>query len=447
MKTTVLLVGLSCLLAGPARAQMEPTAGEWKTWVIPSGAALAVPPPPSAKATRAEAQTVLALAQRRDSASRQLIRYWNAGAPGYRWQAISESLLHDPVAMWRAQALMNIAIYDATVAAWHAKYAYRRPGPDARHAEAACVAHNSSPSYPSEHAVAAGAASAVLAALFPAKADSLRQLAADAGRSRILAGVAYPSDVDAGFELGQRVAAAVLERAKTDSCDAVWKGAAPTQATLWHDKRAPVAPMRGHWRPFVLTSGRQFRPGPPPDYTADMQELKMAKRTPATMGRAFYWASNDYWGEMLNRKLFETGQYLDAPRAARAYALLSVAAFDAGVACWDAKFSYWGIRPDQYDPSYQPVLPVTPPFPGYPSGHATLSCARGTVLSYLFPEETQLCDAKAHEAAESRFDGGIHFRTDNIVGLALGKKVGLEVVKRARQDGADAPAPRKVASR
>ncbi|MDB5235852.1 MAG: PA-phosphatase [Hymenobacter sp.] len=447
MKTLLLAVGLSCLMAAPVRAQMEPTAGEWKTWVIPSGAAFAVPPPPSAKATRAEAQTVLALAQRRDSAALQLIRYWNAGAPGYRWQAISESLINDPVLMWRSQALMNIAIYDATVAAWHAKYAYRRLGPDGRHAEAACVARNSCPSYPSEHAVAAGAASAVLAYLFPAKADSLKQLAADAGRSRILAGVAYPSDVEAGYDLGQRVAAAVMERAKTDSCDAVWKGTLPTQAGLWHDARPPMAPMRGHWRPFVLTSGRQFRPGPPPNYATEMQELKNAKRTFRTMGRAFLWVTSNYWSETLDRKLFETNLYLNAPRAARAYALMSVAGFDAGVACWDAKYTYWGIRPDQYDPAYKPVLPVTPPFPGYPSGHATISNARGMVLSYLFPEDAKLFAAQAREAAESRFDGGIHFRTDNTVGLDMGQKVGNEVVKRAKLDGADAPAPRKVASR
>ncbi|HEX8329006.1 MAG TPA: phosphatase PAP2 family protein [Hymenobacter sp.] len=447
MRTKLLFLGLCCLSARPTLAQVEPAAGQWKTWVIPSGAAMAVAPPPSAKATRAEAQTVLALAQRRDTAAQRQIRYWDAGAPGYRWQAIAEHLSSDPIFMWRGQTLMNIAIYDATVAAWHAKYAYRRTGPAGRRRSTACVALPTSPSYPSEHAVAAGAAAAVLGYVYPAKADSLRQLAEAAAQSRVLAGVAYPSDVQAGLDLGRRVAAAIIEKAKTDSCDAVWKGTVPTQASLWRDKRPPVAPMRGHWRPFVLASGRQFRPGPPPDPAADMQELKTAKRTQATMARAFHWATGNQWGEMLNRKLFETGLYLNAPRAARAYALLSVAAFDAGVACWDAKYVYWGIRPNQYDPTYQTVLPLTPPFPGYPSGHATLSNSRATVLGYLFPEDAELFLAKAREAAESRFDAGVHFRVDNTVGLDMGRKVGLEVIKRARQDGADAPPPRKVASR
>ena len=43
----------------------------------------------------------------------------------------------------------------------------------------------------------------------------------------------------------------------------------------------------------------------------------------------------------------------------------------------------------------------------------------------------------AKDGAESRFQGGIHIRTDNEVGLELGKKVSEMVVKRLKQDGAD----------
>jgi hypothetical protein len=44
---------------------------------------------------------------------------------------------------------------------------------------------------------------------------------------------------------------------------------------------------------------------------------------------------------------------------------------------------------------------------------------------------------KAKEVAESRFQGGIHFRTDNEVALELGKKVAIEIVKKLKLDGAD----------
>ncbi|WP_375435878.1 phosphatase PAP2 family protein [uncultured Hymenobacter sp.] len=440
MNTKLLLSLLCWLMATQGIAQPESDAGEWKTWVIPSGEAYRLPPPPSAKATRVEVQSLLNLAQRRDSADMQLVRYWSAGAPGYRWQAIIDNLTTDLGVVARTKLLVNVAIYDATVAAWNTKYAYRRPRPTAKHAQlAACLPTPDSPSYPSEHAVAASAAAEVLAYLFPAKADSLRQLANDAGRSRLLAGVAYPSDVEAGMALGRRVAAAVIEHAKTDSCDAVWKGTMPTQAGLWHDKRPPMGAMQGHWRPFVLASGRQFRPGPPPDPAAGMKELKEFKRTPAAIFRAFYWAANTYWNEETDRKLFETNLYLNAPRAARVYALFSIATYDASIACWDTKYTYWYIRPYQYDSTFVCALPGTPPHPSYPSGHATISNARATVLSYLFPENRMLFQQKAKEAAESRFEAGLHFRIDNTVGLEMGEKVGLEVVKRARQDGADTP--------
>ncbi len=446
MKSRLSVIVFCWLVAAQSMAQTEPGAGAWKTWVIPSGAAYRLPPPPTGKAGRAEVQTLLRLAQQRDSAALQQIKFWDAGAPGYRWELLAEQLPFAIQVRARNKMLLDVAIYDATVAAWDTKYAYRRPRPSAAHAKIRpCLPVPDCPSYPCERAVAAGAAAAVLAQLLPAKADSIRQLALAACRSRTLAGVAYPSDVEAGFALGQRVAAAVLQRAQTDSLDAAWKGAAPNRPGLWHDKRPPMLPMRGHWRPMVLASGSQFRPGPPPDPAADMKELREFKRTPQALARAYYWVTTDFWGEACVREIFENNLCGNAPRAARVCALVSVAAHDAGIACWDAKFTYWGIRPDQYDPTYVPPLLVTPPFPGYPSGHATTSNARAVVLAYLFPEDAKYFLAKAREAAESRFEGGVHFRVDNTVGLDMGKKVGEAVVRYARQDGADAPA--KLAKR
>ncbi len=441
MKTTL----LSCLfiLIGllQSYAQVEQRAGNWKTWVIASGEAYRLPPPPNASATQAEEKTLLGMQHQRDSSAIRLMNYWNAGAPAYRWQTVVERLYGFPPAWARAKALMNVAIYDATVAAWNTKYAYQRPRPSTHNpALTPYFAKPDSPSYPCEHAVAAGAAAAILGYLFPAKADSIRQVAEGACRSRVLAGVAYPSDVSAGFELGQRVAQAVIERAKTDGSDAVWDGKRPAGTGLWTDKRPPSQPMNGYCKPWVLTAGNQFRPGPPPDPAEGMKELKEARKSPQTMARAYYWAYNDFWSEVMDQKLFENGLNGNPPRAARVYALVSVAAFDAGIACWDAKYTYWSIRPDQYDPTYKPPLMFTPPHPSYPSGHATISTARATVLSYLFPEAGSFFMDKAQEAAESRFEGGVHFRIDNVVGMDMGRKVGDEVVKRARQDGADRPA-------
>src|SRR5260370_11689484 len=89
----------------------------------------------------------------------------------------------------RALALVHVAIYDAMVAAWDSKYAYNRPRPSRLDQDfTTVIANPHSPSYPSEHAVAAGAASAVLAYLFPTDAQMILAQADAAGRARLLAG-------------------------------------------------------------------------------------------------------------------------------------------------------------------------------------------------------------------------------------------------------------------
>ena len=42
---------------------------------------------------------------------------------------------------------------------------------------------------------------------------------------------------------------------------------------------------------------------------------------------------------------------------------------------------------------------------------------------------------RAKDGAESRFQGGIHFRTDNEAGLELGKHIGAYIVNRNKKDG------------
>ena len=67
------------------RGQVEPHAGQWKTWVISSGRDYRVPPPPSPWQTRAEVRRLERLTHHLDDASRQRVAFWDAGAPAYRW--------------------------------------------------------------------------------------------------------------------------------------------------------------------------------------------------------------------------------------------------------------------------------------------------------------------------------------------------------------------------
>lgn len=418
-------------------AQVEPNAGNWKTWFITSGKDYRLPAPPAYKN---EVAQVLSTQKNLDSATRQQIIYWNGGSPGYRWQEMMNKLWTVDTGRYGALAnmLLGTAIYDATVAAWDTKYTYNRPRPFAADSRVrAHVVKPESPSYPCEYSVAAGVASTIIAHFYPALADSVKKLAGQVTASRIAAGVAFPSDTKAGFELGKKIAEKEIEYTKDYVSKEQWDGKIPDQPGLWRGKYA-MYPTAGKNKTVVLQSGSEFRPGPPPDFAKDMAELKNYKQTFRSLSNAFYWANQLWFMEYLPRKIFENCLNLNPPRVARIYAAVNVATYDGFVACWDAKYTYWGIRPNQYDTTFRPAILITPPFPGYPSGHAAVSGVMAEVYSYFFPEEKELYRQKAKEAAESRFQAGIHFRTDNEVALELGKKVGAKVIAKVKMDGADA---------
>jgi membrane-associated phospholipid phosphatase len=442
-------------LSPSARAQsgihlIEPKAGTWKTWVIASPSALRRPAPPDQAATVAEIKQLQGLASQRDAAGLEQVKFWDTGGPSYRWNeiAVNEALknnLNANMAL-RALALVHVAAYDAIMAAWDSKYTYNRPRPSEFDRSLQTVLPNpASPSYPSEYATIAAANSAVLAYLFPDDAKLFDDKAQEAGRSRLLAGVEYPSDVQAGFELGKVVAAQVIARAKTDGSDAKWTGSVPSEPGHWNGTN-PIMPTAGTWKTWVLTSGNEFRPGPPPAYNspeeaADLNTLKAIQRTPKMISDAFFWEyaaggtrNYSFWNDQATLRILAYGLAADPPMEARAYALDSIAQYDSMVACWDAKYTYWAIRPFQLDPTFKPLF-NTPNHPSYPAAHGCLSSGAATTLAYLFPRDADALKALAQQAGDSRVWAGIHFPTDVKVGLALGQTVAQKVIELAQKDG------------
>jgi hypothetical protein len=417
-------------------AQIDPNAGTWKTWLISSGKDYRLPAPSS---YQAEIAQVLELQQVMNTARLQQVQFWNIGSPSYHWQNMMaktwmDDALNDGML---ANMLLNVAIYDATVAAWDSKYAHNRLRPYAADKRIKTYALKAeSPSYPCEHSVAAGVAVAIFSKFFPALADSVKQMAQQAMESRVAAGLAFPSDTRAGFELGKKIAEKEIAQTQAYFNKTPWDGKIPNKPGLWNGKFAMLA-NAGKSKTIALDSGSQFRPGPPPDFAKDMEELKQHKPSFNSMANAFYHASQSFWDEALNKKIFEHNLHLNPPRAARMYAIAAIGYYDGFVACWDAKYAYWGIRPEQYDPTFKPVLFQSPPFPGYPSGHAAVSSVEAELFAYLFPTEANYFREKAKEIAESRFQGGIHFRTDNEVALELGKKVARAIIQKTKADGAD----------
>jgi PAP2 superfamily len=355
----------------------------------------------------------------------------------------------------RAYALVSVAMYDAAVSASHWKYRYRRKPPRMR----SLVPRPPDPSYPSEYAAVAGAGSRVIAYAFPEASKAGLDLAAEeAARSPVLAGVSFPSDAEAGLRLGRAVAKRVIAKAKRDGSTRRWNGKRPHGRGYWDPPAGslarPVEPLAARWDTWVLRNGKQLRPPPPPrfgsaKFRAEARELVRLKKnlTPKQKRIATFWAGGQgtplpagVWNQVMFS--YVPKQHLSVPKQTRLFALLNVAMSDAGVAAWDAKFTYWNPRPENgirdlgLDRRWKSYID-TPFFPAYVSGHSTYSAAAGEVLAHLFPKDADLWRAKAREAGLSRLLGGIHWRSDNVYGSRMGREIGRLVVRRAERDGAE----------
>ena len=447
---------------GP-RFDTEESAATWKPWVLANNSALRPSAPPaagSAQTTR-ELDEVVAMQRARSAATDSAIARWS-GIPTKNWHALAldrmevywvllpDVRLATPPRTARAMALLNVAMYDALVASWDAKYTYRRKSPAGTDARIrALIQTRGVPSYPSEHAAVAAAAAAILSYIFPSEDTlSFYAFAREAGEARIAGGAAYRSDVDAGYGIGRAVATQVLARANADGSNAPWTGTVPSGPTDWRPTpnkfvQVPFDPTAGTWRTWVIPSGDAFRLGQPPPtsspaFQRDLDELRLLStgRTVDQANTARYWATDApsaKW-EMFMRDEIER-RHMPAVHAARALALASVAMYDAFVACWDSKFTYWLYRPISADPGLKPVFP-TPPFPSYPSGHSTISSAAAEVFAELFPDAAASYRAKGRDASLSRVYAAVHYRFDVDSGDALGARVGSTIVNYMRRDGA-----------
>jgi membrane-associated phospholipid phosphatase len=429
---------------------VEPTAGQWRTWAISSGKDYRVPAPPAPAETQAELRAIADLMSHNDAQAAAQIAFWDAGAPAYRWiDLISNRLLAGtPTSAFphRVYTYVAMAMYDATIATWESKYYYQRLRPsEMDHTLPTAVDVPNSPSYPSEHAAAAQAAASVLAYFLPNEAASFQAMADQAGWSRVLAGVQFPSDYYAGAELGKKVAEQVIAKAKTDGSDAVWTGTIPVGPCNWKGTN-PVNITAAGWKPLLLTSPDQFRPPTPPDCTSQQvkDETLLVHNTPrgmtafATNYKAFYWQSpeglNSWAFRYMDKWMFEDRLDANPPRVARAYALMTAMLFDAFIASQDGKYAYWYIRPSQLDPGIVPLFPV-PSHPSYPSNHSSFSTSRAEMLAYLFPTRADDIRALGKEAGDSRIWGGIHYPMDNVAGVNLGKAIAGVFIAWAKDDG------------
>ncbi|MEO6526129.1 MAG: vanadium-dependent haloperoxidase [Gemmatimonadaceae bacterium] len=309
----------------------------------------------------------------------------------------------------------------------------------AQHAAVTLAEDRSSGRCPSSRAAVAAASVSVLTYLYSTESGALEarleaQHAHDAASS-----LGSERDLVAGEKVGREAAALVIAYARTDGSDAVWTGTVPVGPGLWFSSAKPAAPPAtptlAQTRAWFLSSNDQFRPAPPPAFGSPqfleaLAEVKSAQttRTPAQLELAKKWSLSGgtyriqgYWNVVATE--LATQYDLRERAATHALALVNMAMHDATVACWDAKYTYWFIRPSQADPSIVSAIPLSN-HPSYPSSHSCSSAAGATVLGVLFPAEVARLGAMADEVAMSRLYGGVHYRFDNEVGLSLGASVG-----------------------
>jgi len=407
-------------------------AANWKTWLLDNPQKIMTAAPPPDAQTKAELQFIKREMTKLDEIKLTEIKYWNAGSPSYRWNQIVLGLMFQKqeVLLRMPASWMNIAIYDATILAWKEKIKYKRKRPNELDPSVKPVINAPlTYSYPCEHSVTAAAAAYMLAYFFPEKKDSIMQMAHAASQSRVNAGVQFQSDVDAGWKLGEQVAKEIIEKTKNDGSAIKWDGNMTKDPKKWTGAY-PMGVTLPLFTPIVIRSADQFRLPPPPDFENDMNELKNFKQNFNSRSLAYYWAGHgpEVWNDLASQKMFEYRMSDDAPAVSRVYTVLNVAYHDAVIAIFDSKYAYWGIRPNQYDTTYKSLI-ATPPFPGYPSGHAGGAGTTAAVMEYFFPADAKLFWQMAQDCADSRFYAGIHFRTDNEAALRMGRELGKYVAE------------------
>src|SRR5690348_7264903 len=352
-----------------------------------------------------------------DGSALSAVKFWEAGAT-VSWNQLATDLAAAAPAPGinaaRLYAYLSLAQLRAAEAAQAA------PGP-----------------HPPIAAAIGGASVAVLSSFFSGNTAQL-EAALDAQEDSDPWPGAKHADFAAGEAIGRAVGARVLTFAQGDLSglrDPLLPPVGPPPVGPGHWIYAPPPLIaRGNLgaRPFFLTSQDQLRPPPPPAFGSAAFNTALAEvrqisdtRTQEQIDIANYWNVNQsprsqaaFMG--IARELIVSHHRTDR-EAARIMFVMSAAAFDALIGCFDAKYHYWFIRPPQADTRIVTVFP-TPQHPSYPSAHSCFSGAYSGVLAAAFPSEGARVAAVAQEASLSRLYAGIHYRFDFEAGLELGRR-------------------------
>jgi membrane-associated phospholipid phosphatase len=216
----------------PKRPPMLPNFGRVAAWTLTPQQQEALTPPPPPSTGSAQMRDELALVKR---TVQQLTREqlaialrWNDGAGTYtppgHWNDIAAEYIAgarmSEVRAARTLALLNMAMHDAGVACWDAKFKFYNPRPAQLDPSIkTMIGLPNFPAYPSGHSTFSAAAAIVLGNIFPQNADAFAGMAEEAGISRLYGGIHYPSDISGGREHGLAIGRHVMALARSDGAN------------------------------------------------------------------------------------------------------------------------------------------------------------------------------------------------------------------------------------
>ena len=318
----------------------------------------------------------------------------------------------------------------------------------------------------SKEAAAAAAAAAVLTTIDEKTAGEMK-----AALTNYLAPLPEGAAKSDGIQLGEAVAAKILEARANDGSGAPDAYRPRTAPGVYVPTAITISSMWPNMKPFVLDSPSQFRPRPPvslesKEWAADYNEIKefggqsSAKRTAQQTEIARFWLVGPPVAYHPFVRKLAIAKRLDVIDSARLMALVSIGLTDAIITVLDAKYHYNFWRPitairngdndgnpaTDIEATWQP-LANTPMHPEYPCAHCIQSGSVAGVVKAVFgsteiPEIAMTSPtapgvtrrwtnmtALTEEIANARIWSGFHYRFSTRVGTEMGYQIGEYAVK------------------
>ena len=226
--------------------------------------------------------------------------------------------------------------------------------------------------------------------------------------------------------------------------------------------------LAGTWRPILLSAPDEFSLEAPvatsnAAFTREINEIKsyQANITPEQKAIITYWSAGSVlrWNEIMRTLVAKQNlppyqnadgtyptpsaahpfastpyPFSNPPYAARAYAYVSAAQYDALVATWHYKKLYNRVAPYVADNTLNVLIPKSS-LPSYPSEDGVLAGVTVELLKLLFPTEIAYINEKAEEEKLYRIISGANVRSDIDAGIILGRKIAAKYITRASGDG------------